>query len=443
MNTYKIESVNMRGIGVIRSGKQRIRVPGAIAGERVKLDIVYDKYGNCFGKIQNLLETSNQRVAPNCNNFPSCPGCGLRHLSGNSQSQRIIDFVKSVTAKELQASEIPEPVFHGLRINEKYRTRCVLSLHCLGERSVLGMKSHFPDEPPISLSSCPNHHPDLNHLIQITEKFLNEGNPAKKILQNIREVHFNLSADGLHRILFVILDHEKVKNSFKQILSEYFKSMDISILCLTVKSYKSGITYKEPEVLSGNRWISIETQFAEFRALPGVWTPVVPESVNQVVETLQDDPSFEGCGNLLELGCGAGLITVPLAGKTTFAIGIDRNRHAIESAIINAERLNISNIAFRTGKAQHTLRKFAAQGKKANFVIIHGMRKPFGSEVMDLIQALKNRSVILMSPSINAWFQDLRPILKRKWRLTRINIFDQLPHTAGYLLYGNLLKDND
>lgn len=442
MNAYKIESMSLRGIGTVHTGNHRIQVPGAIAGEKVKLDIVSDKYGRYYGKIKDFLEISDQRMKPHCNNFPSCPGCGLRHLSREFQSRRIVDLIRNITAKEFpdSVSKIPEPVFYGLQASEKYRTRCSLSLCFLDKRLVLGMKSQFPDEPPISLSNCPNHHPDLNDLIQTTENFFKECNLSKNTLQNIREIHFHLSTDGLHRILFVILDYEKNEAAFKKVLSTYFKSMELSLMCLTIKSNKSGISFKKPEILQGDRWISIKTQFAEFKALSGVWTPVAPESVNQLVESLQSDPWLNNCDNLLELGCGAGLTILPLAAKTITSIGVDKNRHAIESAIANAERLNISNSSFRTGDALHAIKKFAAQNKMVNCVIAHGMRKPFGPRLINMIQTLQNNTVILMSPSINAWFQDIHSGLERKWKLGQIKIFDQLPYTASYLLYGSLHK---
>jgi 23S rRNA (uracil1939-C5)-methyltransferase len=440
----KIESTNMRGTGFVHIGAQSMQIPGAIEGECVQLDVIPDRHGRCFGRIRRVLEMSDQRVDPKCDRFPDCPGCSLRHLSASAQAGRIVQRLRQVALKEFQSEEytIPEPRFHALSPSDHYRIRCALTLNQATDQFVLGMKSRFPGEPPIDLSSCPNHHPDLNKLIQTIDEMLKKGRLPDSSLQSIRDIHFHLSDHGPHRVMFVIMDHGHESGNLKKRIQEIFHLADISVLCLTIKSRKTGIAYKKPDLLNGEPLISLNMRFGLFRALPGVWTPASVNSVEQLIDSLETGMMARGANNLLELGCGAGLMTIPLARKTVMSTGVDKNRFAVESARSNALQLNSPNVIFRTGDAVHAMKKLAARGIRTDCVIAHGMRTPFGSRLIELMEPLENKVTMLLSPSMYAWFQDVHSALTRKWALAQIGIFDQLPQTAGYLFSGYLIKQD-
>ena len=68
------------GEGIAKIDGFTIFVPGAIKGEKIKILVVKVLSSHAFGKILDIIETSNHRIEPDCITYKRCGGCNLRHI---------------------------------------------------------------------------------------------------------------------------------------------------------------------------------------------------------------------------------------------------------------------------------------------------------------------------------------------------------------------------
>ena len=75
-----IVDCGMNGEGIAKVDGFTVFVPGAIAGEKVKIKIVKVLKSHGFGKLMEIIEASEHRREVDCETFPRCGGCDLRHM---------------------------------------------------------------------------------------------------------------------------------------------------------------------------------------------------------------------------------------------------------------------------------------------------------------------------------------------------------------------------
>ena len=83
--TLDILSLGSEGQGVGRVDGYAVFVPGALAGERVRVHIIKTTARYAVGKLLAVEVPSPDRVAPACPAFPACGGCTLQHLAYEAQ----------------------------------------------------------------------------------------------------------------------------------------------------------------------------------------------------------------------------------------------------------------------------------------------------------------------------------------------------------------------
>lgn len=112
-------------------------------------------------------------------------------------------------------------------------------------------------------------------------------------------------------------------------------------------------------------------------------------------------------------------------------MGIDASRTAIASAEENAARAGVAAevVRFRVGHDQRALRRIVAEGCRAELLVLHGMRRPYGDGVCGLAGALGARVVLVVAPGVYALAGDVAALRRYGYALQRIAVVDTLPHT--------------
>ena len=70
---------------ILRSGAQAVFVPGVLPGEKVLIEIRRKRKGFLEAKLAQVLEPSEDRVAPPCNGEKECTGATWPYISYPAQ----------------------------------------------------------------------------------------------------------------------------------------------------------------------------------------------------------------------------------------------------------------------------------------------------------------------------------------------------------------------
>jgi 23S rRNA (uracil1939-C5)-methyltransferase len=87
MQTIEVDITDLShdGRGVARIDGKTVFVTGALPGERVRLGRVQRHRNYDESKAEEIIVRSPQRVEPRCAHFGTCSGCSLQHLSPEAQ----------------------------------------------------------------------------------------------------------------------------------------------------------------------------------------------------------------------------------------------------------------------------------------------------------------------------------------------------------------------
>lgn len=76
--------------------------------------------------------------------------------------------------------------------------------------------------------------------------------------------------------------------------------------------------------------------------------PYAPEAFQHVIDAFR----LDGTGRLIDLGCGPGILAVPLSAHVESVLGVDPDEGMLAEAEIYAAEEGRSNITWRTGRAE-------------------------------------------------------------------------------------------
>jgi 23S rRNA (uracil1939-C5)-methyltransferase len=182
------------------------------------------------------------------------------------------------------------------------------------------------------------------------------------------------------------------------------------------------------EHLAGQRFALGPGDF--FQANPAMAERIVGD-VMDALEPMADRP-------VVDLYCGVGAFTLPLAHRHGRALGIERSPGAVDRAKDNA-RLNHAPAEFLAGpvgdRLSEAVRRFAGQ---APVVVVDPARRGLDPDVAEQLSALRPSALAYISCNPRSLARDLSVLLQEGWVLRSLAAYDMFPQTAQVELFALL-----
>jgi 23S rRNA (uracil1939-C5)-methyltransferase len=115
------------------------------------------------------------------------------------------------------------------------------------------------------------------------------------------------------------------------------------------------------------------------------------------------------------------------AKKAKYVYGVEIVEQSIINARENANKNNISNVEFYTGKAEEILPKLYKQNIKADIIIVDPPRKGCEKEVIETIINMSPKRVVYVSCNPSTLARDVKLLEYGGYKLTKAQPVDQFP----------------
>lgn len=425
-----IKKLGINGEGMGYYKKLPIFVPGALPGETaiVKIEKAHARF--LEGSLVRLKEKAKSRVVPFCPIYKSCGGCSLQHLAISAQHQEKMNQVKESIEKYAKL-DLTKVKFYTIDKGFKdryYRHKAQMPL-VKTKQGIITALYENGSRKPVPVKTCPVHHPVINRVNQEVIEILNtldldvfDPNLKQGILRTL--VTRVSSYDESVQLTFVVsIFNERLKELAKLCMTiEGVQSVAISKLYEAHTHEIFGETY---EILEGKETIEEDIEGLKFQLNPKAFyqlnPPVAKAMYTYALSLLENEKTA------VDLYTGSGTLAMLLNQKIDKVTGVDINESSIQSAKLNA---NISHMdtVFLKERADKGL-NYILKKQEVDLITFDPPRSGLDDKTLDAILKSQVKKLIYISCNPSTLGKNL-DVLKKKYDLKSVKVFDMFPHTA-------------
>lgn len=413
--TADVTDLSHDGRGVTELDGQRVFVPGALPTERVLLKTRKRRRRYQEAELIEIVEPASGRVAPLCPYFGICGGCAVQHLDYPAQ----IAFKQKVVADTLAriggvAPGIWLPALTGQQWHYRRRARLGVKYVDGKNRVLVGFRERAA--PYITdMAACPVLIEPLDQLPDALAQTVAELPSKRRIPQ--AEI---AAGDDAAAIILRLLDPpgSAELDAFAALGSRF--GADIYL-------QTGGPATIAPLGEAHQLAYSLPAEDIRIEFEPGDFIQINAEINRAMVGAAIEAAGIESTDRVLDLYCGLGNFSLPLARRAGAVVGAEGSASLVVRAASNARLNGLGNAHFITADLEQGGWPFF--GEHWDVVFLDPARAGAGAAVAAM-PAMRPRRIVYVSCHPGTLARDAGELVQNKgYRLTSARVLDMFPNT--------------
>ena len=418
--TATIESLTHEGRGLTHVNGKTVFVDAALPGETVSFQYIRQRSRFNEARLLEIIEPAPERIQPKCSFYGICGGCSFQHVDTDFQ----IRHKQNTLLQQLRHSggiqpEIILPPLTGLEWGYRRRARLAVRYVEKKQKVLVGFReknSSFVAD----IDYCEVLHPAVGSILQDLQKLISRLTVLRQLPQIEIAVADNATVLVLRHLVELCNNDRALLRQFSadHELLIYLQGGGLETITPLLPEHTGPLTYALPE-----HDISVEfmpTDFVQVNA------DINRAMINQALDLLDlDDQDY-----VLELFCGLGNFTLPVARHCRRVIGVEGDSSLVQRADHNAVNNNIRNIDFYVENLAESPLQAEFMHREFNKVLIDPPR----TGAMEIIRQLEFNSVdriIYVSCNPATFARDAGILVREKgFRLLKTGVMNMFPHTS-------------
>ncbi|WIE09239.1 MULTISPECIES: 23S rRNA (uracil(1939)-C(5))-methyltransferase RlmD [Providencia] len=412
--TVVADSLDAAGQGVARIEGKTIFVTGLLPGEEAQIELTEEKRHFAKGKVTKRLSTSPQRVKSRCRYFNQCGGCQQQHVDIALQRESKAHALAYLMQRETSLDISVPTVISGEPYGYRRRARLGLQYQPKSKNVVMGFRQS-QSNTLVDIKNCPILSPDLDILLKPLSECINQlSNKAK--LGHVELIR----ADNCKIVLIRYLTPFSLSDTQK--LSDFENQHGVSIWLAGNDENLQALSPNSPQPE-----YQVAGELLKFNPLNFIQ---VNGQVNQqMVEQALAWLDLNSGDRVLDLFCGMGNFTLPIARLVTSVVGVEGVENLVEQARNNAQLNTICNATFYNEnlEAQIHTQPWAVHG--FNKVLLDPARAG-AAGVMEHLIKLMPEKIVYVSCNPTTLARDSKVLLDGGYQLLQLRMLDMFPQTS-------------
>lgn len=367
----EIERILPGGYGLAHSAGKTIFVSLAVPGDRLRVRVDRQQGNVLFASIEEILVASPDRIEPPCPYFGRCGGCDFQQLAYEKQLAAKAEIIRDCLQRIARLEHVPEIFVTPSPRDWRYRMRAMWQID--QDAQQIGYYERG-SRRVCDVADCAVLVPEL-----------------QATLERVRATDWRQFPPDLKH-----LDVVSGENGVS--LSPPLAEFETTELTLTI----------------GEEHYSYNAE-GFFQINAGLLAPMV--------EFALGDVSGE---TAIDLYCGVGLFTLPLARRFKQVIGVEANSVATRFARRNLERAELQNVRIVTAGVGDWFRQKAV---RSDFVLLDPPRAGAESVVIKGIVDSRAPRVSYVSCDPATLARDLKKLIAGGYAIESLVAFDLFPQT--------------
>lgn len=404
--TVEATDLDSFGQGVARHNGKALFIAGLLPNERAEVTLTEDKSKYSRGQVKRRLNDSPERVTPRCPHFGVCGGCQQQHASVALQQSS-----KSTALARLMKHDVNE-IIAGQPWGYRRRARLSLSYEPKTQKLAMGFRKAASNDI-VDVKQCPVLVPHLEALLPHLRNCLSD-------LQGVRalgHVELVLADNGP---LMVLRHTAPLSAQDREKLERFSHSHELTLFLAPQSEILERVSGDAPWYLSDGLRLTFSP-----RDFIQVNDGVNQQMVAKAIEWLDVQPD----DRVLDLFCGMGNFTLPLAQRAASVVGVEGVNALVEKGQQNAGHNTLENVTFFHENLEEdvTQQPWAKHGFDK---ILLDPARAGASGVMQHIIKLAPKRVVYVSCNPATLARDSEALLSAGYQIQRLAMLDMFPHTG-------------
>jgi len=417
-----IDRLVFQGSGLARLPDGRVAfVPYAAPGDLVEIRVTEARDDFVRGDLVRLLAPSPLRATPPCPYFGNCGGCQWQHLASAAQLEWKREILQELLGRVGKLSGIPVSPAIAPGGPWEYRARAKFKVFA-GGRLHIGFHQRETHRV-VDIDRCPLLDARLNGILRALRHMRD---PAlHRLFPRLREVWVAAGAgtgDAVVSLFARTQDRATIRLLFHRIQAEVPTLQGVVLL--------DGDPRQHPRFVDRHGRGALLEQVGEhrFRADATAFFQVSGLAAETLTRLVKEGAALTGAERVLDLYCGVGTFTVPLARLARETVGIESHLAAAQDAAHNLRSNGCSGARVIQAQVEQVLPALAKEGPW-DLVVLDPPRQGCSPRVLEAMAEMAVPRVIYVSCDPSTLARDLGRLVPSGYRCSALTPVDLFPQT--------------
>ena len=420
--TAQIVNLSHDGKGVALINGKATFIQGALIDEVVEFQYTRVKKDFDEGMLLKVIEPSPLRVDPKCPHYSMCGGCSLQHMNEQEQihfkQNQLLDLISRY------GHTVPQTVLPPLTARHwNYRNKARLSVRYVEKKqaSMVGFRERNNPRYITEISQCPILNAKLDADI-MPLRYLIDSMEDKACIAQIEVASGDDEVALIFRNLNLLNEADEFK--IKQFAEKYNYKIFLqpggpdSVYCFYPPQSSEYLSYRLPDY---------DITFAFH---PTDFTQVNADLNRSMINLALQLMDLKSTDIVLDLFCGLGNFSLPLAKFSAKVIGFEGSKTMVERAYMNAKANQLSNVDFYAVNLDDVNEVRNLVQQPCTKVLLDPPRSG-ALEIVKQIDVLNPERIVYVSCNPITLARDTDILVNQKgYVLIKAGVMDMFPHTA-------------
>lgn len=431
-----IEDMGVTGDGIGKLDGFPLFVKDTIIGDKIMVRITKLKKNYGYGRLEEIVKPSPDRVEAPCPVNRRCGGCQIQCMSYPKQ----LEYKERKVLNNLQRiggiAEVPMEPIIGMEDPWHYRNK---AQHPVGLNQEGELVTGFYASRTHSIMpflECELGPVENAAILQKVLDYMNENGVTsydeKSHKGLVRHILIRKGFTTGEIMVCLVVNGDKIpeeENLISRLQTiEGMKSISLS----PNKKRTNVIMGTSSTTIWGTDTITDYIGELAYEISPLSFYQVNPVQTEKLYETALHYAGLTGKEVVWDLYCGIGTISLFMAKKAKQVYGVEIVPEAIEDANKNAKINNITNVEFKIGRAEEVVPQAYEedpQGANPDVIVVDPPRRGCDEVLLDTILKMKPQKVVYVSCDSATLARDVKILSDGGYKLEKVRPCDMFPMT--------------
>ena len=374
--------------------------------------------------LVRILDKSPQRRHNECLYYNKCGGCQLAYMPYEMALNATVSGIQRLFTKSLKLA-FAEPSFVVSSPEYGYRRVCRLATRRAHRKVVVGFRNAASQEV-VGVENCLVLSERLNEVVSQLTKFINQLPQVKKILGHIELVD-SAGAIGVYiRLTDVLNPEEEIR------LKTFAQDQNQKFVIYVAEPYRNIMGDEEIRERcisdnSENLYLYLDKYKVTFA--PSAFIQINEVVNKQMVQKVLDAVQPKAGSKVLDLFCGLGNFSFPLAANGATVRGVDIVTSMVKAGNDNAASHGLTNLSFSVANLEDDFEK-QLWAKDSYDAVVLDPGRAGAKRVSAFLGKLRPPLIVMISCNPQAAARDVGELVKAGYRVENWGVFDMFPRTT-------------